>query len=182
MKSDCIEFALKLSGMIRSASEDAIQAVLPEIEPESLPAVKLRILTRKYLLPDTADDIPLLADVGSEEAEHILKDAQADLMEELVPAMLPAEDQLELAMFMLQCLEEQGRFQSLFEDALQSSSFEGNLPETAGRLQAEAKARFSSEAAPPQEEKRRPGTYFPEGYPYMDEFEYIDYCIAGEDD
>ena len=132
--------------------------------------------------------------VHREDAEQIRTDARTFLMEELVTPSLSYEEQADLASYMLRCIEGEGTFFSFLTEAIPVSETrtEEDLRRTAKVLREVVTVFFKDACAPRLKERLREESYvreteercyvYPAGYPYMDEFEYIDHCIAGDDD
>lgn len=178
--------ALKWAGIIREASEEALSTVFPEMERESIPFVKLQILLREYMIANSEEAVLTAEDVNPEDAEEIRKELQPLLTEELFSPVMPYEVQGELAEYLYRCLEGEEVFFILFCEALPGAEPDAEKQrETADALTEKAMEQMDNEVLSMQEEERETERGFrgyPADYPYMDEFEYIDHCIAGDDE
>ena len=180
-------YAEKWSAIIREGCEDALFDVLPLLDRISVPAVKMQLLLREYMLSKADKAIYTAEDVDLDETEEIRREMQPLLTEELFSPSMPVETQAVLAEYLIRCIEGSDSFFALFSEAL-NEYVKDNAEAWLGKadmLTEKALAHLDRESERIRklrqpEEHRSYG--FPAGYPYMDEFEYIDHCIAGDDD
>lgn len=175
------------AGFMRDAARQAIQAAVPGLKEESMPYIKLQILTRTFLLSRVRPYLQEAEDCTGTEQDRLIESARPELMEELVAPALPEYAQMELAVFMLACLEGSEPFDTLFTGAVfDEPAADERAVRMAEALQEKALEVLNGYSEQrhaercPKKDPLRP--VFPPDYPYMDEFEYIDHCIAGDDD
>lgn len=183
MKDRTENLALKWAAIIRESSEYVLNTVFTEMDKESILFIKLQILLREYLIANSEEAVLTAEEVSPEVAEEIRKEMQPLLIEELFSTLMPYEVQGELAEYLYRCLEGEKTFFALFSEALSGVVPDVKQQETAEALIEKAMEQIKNEVLSLQEEKQeteRQISGFPVDYPYMDEFEYIDHCIAGD--
>lgn len=172
----------KWCAVVREASAEALNAALPDIDQDSLPYVKLQMLTRASLVDESKQYILEAGDASAEEMEQVLYEMRPPLIEELIPPTMPSEDQAEIAMFLMRCLEGDDSFpltreilnELLPNDKARRFEAAGILLKTGSDALRKSCAHMKKQA--------KPGPAFPEGYPYMDEFEYTDHNISDDNE
>ncbi len=179
--------ALKWSAVIRETAEETLKSVLPDLDQSSTHYVKLQMLLRESLLKEAEKTILETGDEKPSDVGGLLYAIRPSLMEELIPPTTPSMDQAELAMFLMRLLEEEDAFLPLLSETLDSLSSGSGFSkfQITGELLKTSSERFILNVAAAETNKREQksaGPFFPEGYPYMDEIEYIDHYIAEDDD
>ena len=175
----------KWCAIVREASAEALDAALPNIVQDSLPYVKLQMLTRASLVDESKRYMIDAGDAAAEEVEDVVYEIRPPLIEELIPPTMPPEVQAEISVFLMRCLDGGESF-SLTREVLNEllPNEKAKRFEVAGILLKTGSDALRRLCADMQNraDQTKPGLTFPEGYPYMDEFEYIDHNISGDDD
>ena len=184
-KADHKERAEKWAGTIRAGCEEAISDELPDLNRYSMFGIEVQMLLRTCLILEAEEAIRTAEDADEEDWAAILQELRPQLIEELIPPATPMEEQMVLMQYLLRCLESGESFDTLFTEIAPDwlkISMQCCL-DTAHALRKKALeyVQTSAERYRRCRENFRIGT-FPADYPYMDEFEYIDHCIAGDDD
>lgn len=179
--------AHKWSAIIRETAEETLKSVLPDLDQSSTPYVKLQMLLRESLLKEAEKCILQTEGEDPSDVSSFLYEIRPSLMEELISPTTPPEDQGELAMFLMRLLEEEDAFLPLLSETLDSMPSGSGFSKfrITGELLKISSERFILNAAAEatnEREQESTDSFYPEGYPYMDEFEYIDHNIAGDDD
>lgn len=185
MKDRTENLALKWAAIIRESSEYVLNTVFTEMDKESILFIKLQILLREYLIANSEEAVLTAEEVSPEVAEEIRKEMQPLLIEELFSTLMPYEVQGELAEYLYRCLEGEKTFFALFSEALSGVVPDVKQQETAEALIEKAMEQMEKGMLSIQKERHKTKqqcSSFPADYPYMDEFEYIDHCIAENDE
>lgn len=179
--------ALKWSAIIRETAEETLKSILPDLDWSSMHYVKLQMLLRESLLKEAEKTILETGDENPSDVGGLLYEIRPSLMEELIPPTTPSMDQAELAMFLMRLLEKEDAFLPLLSETLDNLSSGSGFSKfrITGELLKTSSERFILNVAAAETNKREQksaGSFFPEGYPYMDKFEYIDHYIAEDDE
>ena len=179
--------ALKWSAIIRETAEETLKSILPDLDWSSMHYVKLQMLLRESLLKEAEKTILETGDENPSDVGGLLYEIRPSLMEELIPPTTPSMDQAELAMFLMRLLEKEDAFLPLLSETLDNLSSGSGFSkfQITGELLKTSSERFILNVATAETNKREQksaGSFFPEGYPYMDKFEYIDHYIAEDDE
>ena len=153
-----------LYGDIRDATEIALNTALPDANQDSLAYIKLKMFMRLSLMSESKEYISEMGDV-----DQIIFELKPLLVEELLNMGQSAAMDERLAIELMSYLEKEISF-PMIRDVLNELMPDNKMKrfEVAGTLLQTGS----------DELRRRlvhsSGIDFPEGYPYMDEFEYID--------
>ena len=171
-------------GFYRESAVHAMRTVFPSVREGTPLYVKLMMAIGEFLITHSDWTVRDTEECSWEEREELREYARSAYMEELIPWTMPEAEQQELALFLYRCLEEKTPLKEQLEELLPESA--GTVDETVQAIRNEAGEALDDLAMKrrlerhPREDPLRP--LFPPDYPYMDEFEYIDSCIAGEDE
>ena len=168
-------------GAVRDAADEGERELPADLPLRPVQRAKLRILLRQDQSDFLSLSIRCLEDIGSEAANAVKEQMYSELMEDAIAGIWSAEENMELLRFLGLCTEGIGdtaTFCELFRKALGEESV-STLPEP-DALGARVKARADRHMARymKEREKQRPEEDDDSPPPWMDEFEYIDWCIT----